>query len=388
MDIHEYQAKELLSGYGVFIPMGGLAYSAAHAAYRASAIEASSYLVKAQIHTGGRFGADGIVRCISEEEIRKAAENLMGKRLVTRYTGPEGREVHRLYIEEEIDVSKEYYVGFVLDRQMERIIVIASTHGGMDIETLSKQNPESVLRIIVEPAVGMQAFQARQIAFWLSIDKSLMTQAVTTLLGCYRAFRDLDATLVEMNPLALTSDGRLVALDAKMSFDDYALFRRQNIANLRDKTQEDPLAKRASDYGMNYVRLEGNIGCIVNGAGLAMATLDMIKSAGGESANFLDIGLGAMPIQIKRAVNLIRDDSNVKTILVNIFAGINRCDWIAEGLLQAVEKFPHDVEIIVRLDGTNAKTGRNIINQADTPIIMADSFDNAIDKAVASASRK
>ena len=387
MDIHEYQAKELLSGYGVFIPMGGLAYSAAHAVYRASSIEASSYLVKAQIHAGGRVAADGVIRCISEDEIRKAAGDLMGKRLVTRNTGPVGMEIHRLYIEEEIEVSKEYYIGFVLDRQMERIMVIASAHGGMDIETLSKQDPDSVLRVIVEPAVGMQAFQARQIAFWLGIDKSLMTQAVTTLLGCYRAFRDLDATLVEMNPLALTTDGRLVALDAKMSFDDNALFRRESIANLRDKTQEDPLANRASDHGMNYVGLDGNIGCIVNGAGLAMATLDMIKSAGGEPANFLDIGLGAMPVQVKRGVNLVLDDKNVKTILVNIFAGINRCDWIAEGLLQAVEKLPAGMDIIVRLAGTNAKTGKNIIDQAKSPIVMAASFRDAVEKAVASAAR-
>ena len=383
MDIHEYQAKELLSEFGVTVPRGGLAYSPAQAVFRANEIGAKRFLVKAQIHSGARSAAGGVIHCKTEDEIRQAADELMGKCLVTSQTGASGRVVHRLYVEEEAEVVSEYYVGFVLDRQMERVVVVASRKGGMNIEELSKAQPESVIRIVVEPAVGMQPFQARQIAFKLGIDHSLMTQTVTTLLGSYRAFRDLDAMMVEMNPLAVTGDGRLVALDAKMSFDDSALFRRERIANLRDKTQEDPLTVKAADRGLNYVGLSGNIGCIINGAGLAMATLDMIKIAGGEPANFLDIGLGALPDRVNKAVNLILADQKVEVILVNIFAGINRCDWVAKGLIKAVKKYNIEKPLIVRLAGTNAKTGKSIINECGLPIVMADSLADAAEKAVA-----
>ncbi len=382
MDIHEYQAKELLSEFGVTVPQGGLAYSPAQAVYRAKGIESENVLVKAQIHSGARTAAGGIVPCSGEDEIRKAADELMGKCLVTRQTGPKGQIVHRLYVEQQMDSVREYYVGFVLDRQMERVVVMASADGGMNIEDRYNQKPESLIRAVIEPAVGMQTFQARWIVFKLGIDKSLLTQMVTTLLGCYRAFRDLDATLVEINPLAVTSDGQLVALDAKMSFDDNALFRRERIANLRDEAQEDPLSRKATERGLNYVRLDGDIGCLVNGAGLALATLDLIQVAGGKPANFLDIGVGAQPDVVNKAINTMLADESVKVILVNIFAGTNRCDWIAEGLVAAIKKFNVSVPVIVRLAGTNAKTGKTILQESGVAVVIAESMRDAAELAV------
>ncbi|MEX2352852.1 MAG: malate--CoA ligase subunit beta [Gammaproteobacteria bacterium] len=383
MDIHEYQAKEILSEFGINIPCGGLAYSPEQAVFRAGEIGAGDFLVKAQIHSGGRDKAGGVKYCRNDEQIRSAAEELLGKRLFTRQTGPEGQVAHRLYLEEKVEVEQECYVGFVLDRKLERVVVVASREGGVDIEELSKSRPESIIRIAVEPAVGMQAFQARQIAFKLGIDKSLLTQMVTTLLGCYRAFRDLDATMIEMNPLVVTTDGQLLALDSKMSFDDCALFRRPRIANMKDKFQEDPLARKAAERGLEYVGLDGDIGCIINGAGLAMATMDMIEMVGGKPANFLDIGLGAQPDLVIKAFNLILSDPAVKVMLINIFAGINRCDWVAEGLVRALDKKKTTVPVIVRLAGTNAKTGKRILSESGLPIIMADSLRDAAEKAVA-----
>ncbi len=383
MDIHEYQAKEILSEFSVNVPKGGLAYSPEQAVFRASEIGGSKFLVKAQIHSGGRDKAGGIRICTSETDIRAAANELMGKRLVTNQTGSVGQLVHRLYVEEAVEVRSEYYLAFALDRQIERVVVVASSAGGCDIEETAISHPESIIRIAVEPAVGMQAFQARQIAFKMGIDKSMLTQAVSTILGCYRAFRDLDATMIEINPLAFTAEGMLVALDAKMSFDDNALFRRPRIANMKDKYSIDPLARKASERGLNYVGLEGNIGCIINGAGLAMATLDMINLLGGKPANFLDIGLGATAERVNKAVNLLLQDKHVDVILVNIFAGINRCDWVAEGLIKAVRKHGDTVPIIARLAGTNAKTGKRLIAESGVPIILADSLREVAEKSVA-----
>jgi succinyl-CoA synthetase beta subunit len=387
LDIHEYQAKELLSEFGVSVPKGGIAYSPAQAIFRANKIGVSRYLVKAQIHSGARSSVGGIIHCEGDEEIRAATDELMGKRLITRQTGPEGQVVHRVYVEENVEAVSMYYVGFVLDRQKERVVVVASSDGGMNIEDIYKERPDSLISVVIEPAVGMQAFQARWIAIKLGLGKTLLTQTVTTLLGCYRAFRDLDATLVEINPLVVTDEGRLVALDAKMSFDDNALFRRQRIENLRDKTQEDPLSRKAFERGLNYVRLDGNIGCIINGAGLAMATLDMIHVLGGKPANFLDIGLSPQSDKLSKAVNIILSDTNVKVILVNIFAGISRCDWIAEGLIKAIQKYNVEIPVIVRLAGTNAKTGRQIIKDCGLPIILADSLGDVAKLAVASANK-
>jgi succinyl-CoA synthetase beta subunit len=382
MDIHEYQAKELLSDFGVQIPPGGLAYSPEQAVYRANEIGGNKWVVKAQIHSGARGKAGGIKVCSNDEEIWKAADELLGKRLVTDQTGPRGKVVHRLYVEAATDIDREIYLGFVLDRAMERICVVASAEGGMEIEDIAVKKPESIIREAVEPAVGMQPYQAREVAFALKIDKSMVSQMVTTLLGCYRAFRDLDATMVEINPLVVTRDGRLLALDAKMAFDDNALFRRPQIAELRDKSQEDPREMKAADRGLSYVGLEGNIGCIINGAGLAMATMDMIKHAGGEPANFLDIGGGASPERVAKAFNLVLEDEKVETMLVNIFAGINRCDWVAEGVVQAVRKIDLKIPLVVRLSGTNVEKGRQILKESGLPIIMAETLREAAEKAV------
>ena len=383
MEIHEYQAKEILTDFGVPVPRGGLTYSPEQAVYRSHELGGDAWVVKAQIHSGGRGKAGGIKFCRDDDEIWAAADELLGKRLITNQTGNAGKIIHRLYVEEASEIANEYYIGFVLDRQKERISVVASSEGGVEIEDIARENPDSLIRVTVEPAVGMQPFQAREIAFKLGSDKSLSSQAITALLGCYRAFRDLDATMVEINPLVVTKNNHLLALDAKMGFDDNALFRRPNISELRDKSQEDPREMKAADRGLSYVGLEGNIGCIINGAGLAMATMDMIKHAGGEPANFLDIGGGASPDRVAKAINLVLGDKNVRAILVNIFAGINRCDWVAEGIVQAVSKIDLELPFIVRLSGTNVEEGREILKNSNLPIIMADTLHEAADKAVA-----
>ena len=383
MDIHEYQSKEILAEYGIPIAAGGLAYSPEQAAYRAIEIGGEVWVVKAQIHSGARGKAGGIKVCKSEAEVSKAAEELLGAKLVTHQTGPQGKICHRLYIEAGCNIEREIYLAFVLDRAKESVTVVASAEGGMEIEELAVTKPESIIKIAVEPAVGMQPFQAREIAFALGLDKTQVNQAVTTILGCYRAMRDLDATMVEINPLVVTKEGNILAVDAKMGFDDNALFRHHNIAELRDKSQEDAREMRAADRGLSYVGLDGNIGCIINGAGLAMATMDMIMHAGGEPANFLDIGGGASPERTTKAFNLVLSDEKVECILVNIFAGINRCDWIAEGVVQAVQKIDLKVPLVVRLSGTNVEAGRKILTDSGLPIIMADTLKEAADKAVA-----
>ena len=382
MEIHEYQAKELLADFGVPVPRGGLAYSPEQAAYRALEIGGNKWVVKAQIHSGGRGKAGGVKICENEHEIWDAAEDMLGKRLVTNQTGPRGKLVYRLFVEAAAAIKREIYLGFVLDRKSERVMVVASGEGGMEIEDIAQEKPDTILRVSVEPAVGMQAFQAREIAFGLGLEPELTAQAVNTILGCYRAFRELDATMVEINPLVVTAEGSLVALDAKMSFDDNALFRRPNISELRDKSQEDPRETQASDRGLSYVGLDGNIGCIVNGAGLAMATMDMIKQAGGEPANFLDIGGGATPERVAKAFRLVVSDDNVEAILVNIFAGINRCDWVAEGIVQALEKDPVGVPLVVRLAGTNVEEGRKILTRSGLPIIRASTLAEAAERVV------
>jgi malate-CoA ligase subunit beta len=383
VDIHEYQAKEILAGYGVPIGAGGLAYSPEQASYRATEIGGDVWVVKAQIHSGARGKAGGIVVCKTEDEVAAAANELLGKKLVTHQTGPKGKVCSRLYIEAGCNIDREIYLAFVLDRDAERVTVVASAEGGMEIEQLAVEKPEAIMKISVEPAVGMQAFEARELAFGLGLDKTQINQAVTTFLGCYRAMRDLDANMVEINPLVVTKEGQVIAVDAKMGFDDNALFRHTNIAELRDKSQEDVREMRASDRGLNYVGLDGNIGCIINGAGLAMASMDMIMHAGGEPANFLDIGGGASAERTAKAFNLVLSDDNVECILVNIFAGINRCDWIAEGVVQAVKEIDLKVPLVVRLSGTNVEAGRKIIKESGLPIISADTLQEAADKAVA-----
>ncbi len=382
MDIHEYQAKEILSDYGIPIGAGGLAYSPEQAAYRATEIGGEVWVVKAQIHSGARGKAGGIKVCKSEDEVSKAAEELLGKKLITHQTGPQGKICHRLYIEAGCNIEREIYLAFVLDRANESVTVVASAEGGMEIEELAVTKPEAIFKISVDAAVGMQPFQAREIAFALNLDKSQVNQAVTTFLGCYRAMRDLDANMVEINPLVVTKEGNIIAVDAKMGFDDNALFRHSNIAELRDKSQEDAREMRAADRGLSYVGLDGNIGCIINGAGLAMATMDMIMHAGGEPANFLDIGGGASAERTAKAFNLVLSDDSVECILVNIFAGINRCDWIAEGVVQAVKSIDLKVPLVVRLSGTNVEAGQKIIRESGLPIISANTLQEAADMAV------
>ena len=383
MDIHEYQSKEILSEYGIPIAAGGLAYSPEQAAYRATEIGGDVWVVKAQIHSGARGKAGGIKVCRSEDDVAKAAEELLGKKLVTHQTGPQGKVCHRLYIEAGCNIEREIYIAFVLDRQNESVTVVASAEGGMEIEQLAVEKPESIIKIAVEAAVGMQPFQAREIVFALGLDKTQVNQAVTTILGCYRAMRDLDANMVEINPLVVTKEGNILAVDAKMGFDDNALFRHSHISELRDKSQEDVREMNAADRGLSYVGLDGNIGCIINGAGLAMATMDMIMHAGGEPANFLDIGGGASPERVSKAFNLVLSDENVKCILINIFAGINRCDWVAEGIIQAVEKIELKVPVVVRLSGTNVEQGRKMIEDSGLQLIMAETLKEAADQAVA-----
>ena len=383
MDIHEYQAKALLDDFGVPIPPGGLAYSPEQAQYRASEIGGDQWVVKAQVHTGGRGKAGGIRLCQSEQEVWNAADEMLGSRLVTNQTGPRGRGVYRLYVESVADIEREIYLGFVLDRATERVMLVASAAGGMEIEQIAEEDPESMIRVVIEPAVGLQAFQAREVAFALGLDASLVTEAANTLRACYRSFRDLDATMVEINPLVVTADGRILALDAKMTFDVNALFKHQRISELRDKSQEDPREMRATDRGLSYVGLEGDIGCIINGAGLAMATMDMIKHSGGEPANFLDIGGGASPERVAKAFNLVLSDDNVKGVLVNIFAGINRCDWIAQGVVKAMQDLDIRVPVVVRLSGTNVEEGRRILEESSVSLITADTLAEAAEKSVA-----
>ncbi len=385
MDIHEYQAKAILADFGMPIAKGGIAYSPEQAAYRAKELGGEKWVVKAQVHSGARGKAGGIKVCSTENEVMEAANELLGRRLVTKQTGLQGKLVGRLYIEEATDIDREIYLAFVLDRSSERIMCVASSSGGMDIEEIAATDANAIVRVPIEPAVGMQDFQAREIAFALGMEQAQLAEAVKALKACYRAFRDLDATMVEVNPLVVTTDGRIIALDAKMGFDDNALFRRPQISELRDKSQEDTREMNAADRGLSYVGLDGNIGCIINGAGLAMATLDMIKHVGGEPANFLDIGGGASPERVAKAFNLVLSDDGVDAILVNIFAGINRCDWVAEGVIQAMQKLDVPVPVVVRLSGTNVELGRKILADSDIDLITADTLAEAAEKAVAAA---
>ncbi|MBT9246896.1 malate--CoA ligase subunit beta [Gemmobacter fulvus] len=382
MDIHEYQAKEILARFGVPVPRGGLAYSPEQAGYRARELGGNAWVVKAQIHSGGRGAAGGVKLCRSEEEVQDYAQTLFGKQLVTKQTDANGKGVYRLWVEAASEIVQELYLGFVLDRKSERIMIVASAHGGMEIEDLAETDAGSLRRMVLDPAVGLSPFQARELAFALGLKGGQIAQMVTVLTACYRAYRDLDATMVEINPLIINGAGDLVALDAKMSFDTNALYRRSNIAELRDRSQEDPRESMAGDHGLAYVGLDGDIGCIINGAGLAMATMDMIKLAGGEPANFLDIGGGASPERVVRAFRTVLTDKNVSVILVNIFAGINRCDWVAEGVVKAYREVGMTIPVVVRLAGTNVEEGQRILADSGLPLITADTLAEAAEAAV------
>jgi malate-CoA ligase subunit beta len=382
MDIHEYQAKKILSDFGIGIPKGGIAYSPENAEYKAKEIGGSKWVVKAQVHSGARGKAGGIIVCNDALEVAQATDKLLGKKLVTNQTGPAGKIINRVYIEEASDIEREIYLGLVFDRGSECIMVVASTEGGMSVEEISSEKPETIIRSKIEVAVGMQEFQAREIAFNLGIESELVSRTADVIRNCYRVFSELDATMVEINPLVITKDKHVFALDCKMSFDNNALFRRNEVSELRDKSQENPSEVYASDRGLNYVGLDGNIGNIINGAGLAMASMDMIKLAGGEPANFLDVGGGATPEKIVKAFKLVSSDEKVKVILVNIFAGINRCDWIAEGIVQALDKIKIEMPLVIRLAGTNVEKGNQILRDSKIDYIEANSLEDAANKAV------
>ena len=382
MNIHEYQAKEILAKFGVSIPKGGIAYSPENAKDRATELGGDLWVVKAQIHSGARGKAGGIIVCKNEQEVSEAANKLLGKTLVTHQTGPEGKTVQRVYVEEGTDIKKEFYLGLVFDRSTESIMVVASSEGGMSVEEIAEEKPESLIKTRIEAAVGMQSFQAREIAFALGLEAKAINRCAQAILGAYKAFSTSDATMVEINPLVLTGDDHVLALDCKMSFDDNALFRNPQLSELRDKSQEDPKETYAADRGLNYIPLDGDIGNIINGAGLAMASMDMIQLAGGQPANFLDVGGGATPEKFVKAFKLISGDPNVKVILINIFAGINRCDWVAQGIVDALAQITIEQPLVIRLAGTNVDEGIKILKDSKIEYIEAFTLEDAANKAV------
>tara|TARA_R110002072_G_scaffold101056_8_gene222697 strand:- start:2128 stop:3324 length:1197 start_codon:yes stop_codon:yes gene_type:complete len=391
MNIHEYQAKQLLAKYGVAVPRGGVAYTADEAVKAAEDLGGSVWVVKSQIHAGGRgagrFKDDasdkGGVRVVkSIDEVRENVAAMLGKVLVTKQTGEEGREVKRVYVEEGCDIARELYLGILIDRETSRVTLMASTEGGMEIEEVAEETPEKILRFDIDPATGMQGFHARQVAYGLGLEGDQVKSAVKFLMGMYTAFTDLDASIVEINPLVVTGAGDVIALDAKMNFDDNALFRHKNVQELRDEDEEDPTELEAAKHDLNYITLDGSIGCMVNGAGLAMATMDIIKLYGGSPANFLDVGGGATKERVTTAFKLILSDPNVESILVNIFGGIMRCDVIAEGVVAAAREVSLDVPLVVRLAGTNVELGKKILEESGLPIVSADNLADAAEKVV------
>lgn len=383
MDIHEYQAKALLAANGVAVGKGAVATTADEAAAKAKEIGGNKWAVKAQVHSGARGKAGGIKLCKSIDEVRAAAESLIGETLVTIQTGPRGKPITSVYVEAATDIDREFYLSFIIDRASERTIAVASAAGGMDIEEVAASNPDAVIRTPINPDIGMQPFEARKIAVAIGLNGPLLGKAAAAIHGCYKTFIATDASMLEINPLVSTKDGQVLALDAKISLDENALFRHPDLAELRDKAQEDPRETFANDSGLSYVGLDGAIGCIINGAGLAMATLDMIKLAGGEPANFLDIGGAASPERVAKSFRAVLNDDNVGAIFVNIFAGINRCDWVAEGILKAMEEVEIPVPLVVRLEGTNVEQGMEILRGAPRPIILADTLSDGARKAVA-----
>ncbi|HYM31904.1 MAG TPA: ADP-forming succinate--CoA ligase subunit beta, partial [Candidatus Cybelea sp.] len=377
MNIHEYQAKGLLGRFGVAVPRGHVAYTADEAYAKARELGGPVWVVKAQIHAGGRGKAGGVKVVKSLEDVRTAADKMLGMTLVTHQTGPEGKKVKRVYIEEGCDIRRELYLGMLVDRANGRVTVMASTEGGMEIEEVAAKTPKKILRVAIDPISGLQPFHARKIAFGLKLEGKQVNVAVKFLQAMYDAFLGLDASVVEINPLVVTGAGELIALDAKMNFDDNALFRHKDVEDLRDPDEEDPAELEASKHGLNYVKLDGSIGCMVNGAGLAMATMDIIKLYGSSPANFLDVGGGATKERVTTAFKIILSDPNVEGILVNIFGGIMRCDVIAEGVVAAAREVSLHVPLVVRLEGTNVALGKKILADSGLPITSADNLADA-----------
>jgi len=382
VNIHEYQTKELFKSYGVPVPDGRVAHNVDNAATVAEELGGERWVVKAQIHAGGRGKGGGVKVASSLDEVRQFTDQMIGSQLVTPQTGAEGRMVQRVLVEQACDINKEYYLGMIIDRGTQRITVIASASGGMDIEEVAKTHPEKVIREAVDPAVGLMEFQCRKIAANIGLRGKQIHEATKLMRSLYKCFREKDALLAEINPLAEVNGGSLMALDAKMSFDGNAMYRRPAITELRDFDEEDPKEVEATGHGLNYIALDGNVGCIVNGAGLAMATMDSISFHKGKPANFLDVGGGASPEKVGNAFRIVLQDPNVKIILVNIFAGINRCDWIAEGLIKAMQELQIEVPIVVRLAGTNVEKGAAMLEESGLDFIMADNLDDASTKVM------
>lgn len=383
MNIHEYQAKGLLSRFGVNVPRGRVAYTPAEAENAARELGGSVFVVKAQIHAGGRGKGGGVKVVKSVEEVREEAKRMLGMTLVTKQTGPKGKVVNRIYVEEGCRIARELYLGMVIDRATCRVTLMASTEGGMEIEEVAARTPEKIIKEAVDPAVGLQAFQARKLAFALRLEGKQVGKAVKLMTGLYEAFVQSDASLVEINPLVVTDEGEIIALDAKMNFDSNALYRHKDIEEMRDFTEEDPKEVEASKSDLNYITLDGSIGCMVNGAGLAMATMDIIQLKGSKPANFLDVGGGATAERVTAAFKLLLSDPNVKAVLVNIFGGIMRCDIIAQGVVTAAREVSLSVPLVVRLEGTNVELGKKILAESGLPIITADDLNDAAEKAVA-----
>jgi succinyl-CoA synthetase beta subunit len=382
--IHEYQAKRILSQFGVPIPRGEVA-SSPYEAYEIARKLGGSVVVKAQIHAGGRGKGGGVKLAASPSEAEALAQKMIGMTLVTHQTGPEGRKVRRVLIEEGLAIKKEFYLGIVIDRSRQCPVIMASPSGGMDIEKVAAETPELIFKEVIDPAIGFQPFHAKNLAFRLGLTGELLSPATKIIAALYRAFEGTDATLVEVNPLLQTADGKLIALDAKLSLDDNALYRHKDLAELRDFFEEDPLEIQASRYGINYIRLDGNIGCMVNGAGLAMATMDIIKLAGGNPANFLDVGGGASTEQVRNAFQILLGDSNVRAVLINIFGGIMRCDVVAAGVVEAAKSIGVSIPVVVRLEGTNVEQGQEILRNSGMKFTVAGSMKEAAAKVVASA---
>ncbi|MGD6942177.1 ADP-forming succinate--CoA ligase subunit beta [Cytobacillus gottheilii] len=382
MNIHEYQGKEVLRQYGVAVPNGKVAFTVEEAVEAAKELGTDICVVKAQIHAGGRGKAGGVKVAKNLDEVRTYASEILGKTLVTHQTGPEGKEVKRLLIEEGCDIQKEYYVGLVLDRATSRVTLMASEEGGTEIEEVAEKTPEKIFKEEIDPVVGLTAYQARRIAFNINIPAKLVNQAVKFMMGLYSAYVDKDCSIAEINPLVVTGDGKVMALDAKLNFDSNALYRQKAIVDFRDLEEEDAKEIEASKYDLSYISLDGNIGCMVNGAGLAMATMDIVKHYGGDPANFLDVGGGATAEKVTEAFKIILSDQNVKGIFVNIFGGIMKCDIIATGVVEAAKQVGLSVPLVVRLEGTNVELGKKILAESDIDIIAADSMADGAQKIV------
>jgi len=382
MNIHEYQAKSLLAKYGVAVPRGEVAYTTDEAVAAAKKLGGPVWVVKAQIHAGGRGLGGGVKVVKSMEDVEKMAGEILGMTLITHQTGPEGKEVKRVYVEDGCDIARELYLGMLVDRSSSQVTVMASTEGGMEIEEVAAKTPEKILMQSIDPTTGMQPYHARKLAFGLGLQGKQVNSAVKLIMALYKAFNETDASLVEINPLVVTGSDEVIALDAKMNFDDNALYRHKDIEELRDEDEEDPAELEAAKHDLNYIKLDGSIGCMVNGAGLAMSTMDIIKLHGGDPANFLDVGGGATKERVTEAFKIILSDANVEGILVNIFGGIMRCDVIAEGVVAAAREVSLHVPLVVRLAGTNVELGKQIMADSGLPIISADDLDDAAEKVV------